>query len=76
DEDKLLALINTASGQNWLASGFEEIEFARDGYDAENTIGILVKDVASALDIAPDDNTALPLAVQDSIRGLKPRRKP
>ncbi len=75
DEGKLLALISTASGQNWLASGFEEIEFARDGYDAENTIGILVKDVASALDIAPDANIALPLAVQDSIRGLKPRRK-
>mgnify|MGYP001793338720 FL=1 len=74
DETKLLELINTASGQNWLASGFDEIEFARDGYDPDNTIGILVKDVASALDIAPASNTALPLAVQDSIRGMKPRR--
>lgn len=76
DEAKLLALINTASGQNWLASGFDEIEFARDGYAADNTIGILVKDVASVLDIAPDDATALPLAVQNTIRNLQPRRKP
>ncbi|MCK0095334.1 NAD(P)-binding domain-containing protein [Yoonia sp. F2084L] len=76
DEAKLLALINTASGQNWLASGFDEIEFARDGYTADNTIGILFKDVASALDIAPGDQTALPIAVQDAIRNLKPRRKP
>jgi len=76
DEDKLLALIHTASGQNWLASGFERIEFARDGYAPNNTIGILVKDVAAALDIAPDDEIALPLAVQASIRKLHPRRKP
>ena len=75
DEAKMLALIHTASGQNWLASGFDEIEFARDGYDPQNTIGILFKDVASALDIAPDDATALPLAVQSAIRSLQPRRK-
>lgn len=76
DETKLLALMNTASGQNWLASGFDEIEFARDGYDPENTIGILVKDVASALDIAPDQEIELPTAVQTAIRNLQPRRKP
>jgi 3-hydroxyisobutyrate dehydrogenase len=75
DEEKLLALINTASGQNWLASGFDEIEFARDGYAPGNTIGILVKDVASALDIAPDEATELPKAVQSAIRNLQPRRK-
>ena len=75
DESKLLALIHTASGQNWLASGFERIEFARDGFAPDNTIGILVKDVAAALDIAPDDDTALPLAVQARIRRLQPRRK-
>lgn len=76
DEAKLLAMIDTASGQNWLASGFEQIEFARDGYDPQNTIGILFKDVASALDIAPDDATDLPRAVQTAIRNLQPRRKP
>lgn len=76
DEDKLLALIDTASGQNWLASGFNNIEFARDGYTSDNTISILVKDVAAALDIAPDENTALPQAVQTAIRNLEPRPKP
>ncbi|WP_108816438.1 NAD(P)-dependent oxidoreductase [Loktanella sp. Alg231-35] len=75
DEDRLLALINTASGQNWLASGFDVIEFARDGYDTDNTIGILVKDVAAALDIAPDAGAALPRAVQSALRGLQPRPK-
>lgn len=75
DEAKLLALIATASGQNWLASGFEDIEFARDGYASDNSIGILVKDVASALDIAPDDAIDLPLAVQTAVRNLTPRGK-
>ncbi|PSL20974.1 NAD(P)-dependent oxidoreductase [Shimia abyssi] len=75
DEARLLALIGTSSGQNWLASGFNEIEFARDGHDPENTIGILVKDVATALDAAPPQaDTTLPVAVQNTIRALKPRR--
>lgn len=74
DETRLLDLIATSSGQNWFASGFDDIEFARDGHAADNTIGILVKDVASALDAAPDGaDTALPRAVQDLIRTLKPR---
>ena len=74
DESRLLALIETSSGQNWLASGFESIEFARDGHASDNSIGILVKDVAAALDIAPEGaSTTLPRAVQEAIRALKPR---
>ena len=74
DEAKLLALIDSASGQNWLASGMDSIEFARDGYAPDNSIGILVKDVAAALDIAPDGaDTTLPETVQAAVRGLKPR---
>lgn len=76
EETRLLNLIHTSSGQNWLASGFEEIEFARDGWAEDNTIGILVKDVASALDAAPEGaDTALPETVQSAIRALAPRAK-
>jgi 3-hydroxyisobutyrate dehydrogenase-like beta-hydroxyacid dehydrogenase len=74
DTDKLLALIDTSSGQNWLASGYDSIEFAKDGYADDNTIGILVKDVGAALDAAPDGaNKTLPKTIQDAIRALKPR---
>mmetsp|Transcript_23072 Transcript_23072/g.39239 ORF Transcript_23072/g.39239 Transcript_23072/m.39239 type:complete len:263 (+) Transcript_23072:633-1421(+) len=74
DPDRLLALIHTSSGQNWLASGFDTIEFARDGYQTDNTIGILVKDVAAALDAAPDGaDQTLPKTVQSVIQRLKPR---
>ncbi|MEP1200592.1 NAD(P)-dependent oxidoreductase [Tateyamaria sp.] len=75
DTDRLLALIETSSGQNWLASGFDTIEFAKDGHAADNSIGILVKDVAAALDAAPDGaDTALPQLVQATVRALTPRR--
>ncbi len=74
DADKLLALIHTSSGQNWFASGFNSIEFARDGFASDNTIGILVKDVASALDAAPTGaDTDLPELIKNAIRNLKPR---
>lgn len=75
DTQHLLNLIETSSGQNWLASGFDTIEFARHGYAPDNSIGILVKDVAAALDAAPDGaDTSLPKQVQASIRALTPRK--
>lgn len=74
NERALLDLIHTSSGQNWFASGFDQIEFARDGHDVDNTIAILVKDVESALDAAPEGaDTSLPRLVQSAIRDLKPR---
>ncbi|MEJ6397191.1 NAD(P)-dependent oxidoreductase [Yoonia sp. 208BN28-4] len=74
DESKLLALIAASSGQNWLASGFDTIEFARDGYADDNSIGILVKDVAAGLDMAPEGaDTAIPDQIKSALRHLKPR---
>jgi 3-hydroxyisobutyrate dehydrogenase-like beta-hydroxyacid dehydrogenase len=49
DADRLRDLIHTSSGQNWFASGFDAIEFARDGYGDDNSIGILVKDIDQRL---------------------------
>jgi 3-hydroxyisobutyrate dehydrogenase-like beta-hydroxyacid dehydrogenase len=72
----LLDLIHTSSGQNWFASGFNSIEFSRDGHTPDNTIAILVKDITSALDAAPEGaDTTLPEAVQRMISELKPRIK-
>ena len=74
--NKLLKLIETSSGQNWFASGFDDIEFARDGHSDANTIGILVKDVESALDAAPQSaDIALPRQVQAAIAALRPRNR-
>jgi len=76
DEGRLLALMNDSSGQTWFGSGFDRIEFARDGHAPDNTIAIIVKDVASALDAMPDGaDPALPRAVQDAVRALTPRAR-
>jgi len=72
-QDRLLALIEASSGQNWFASGFQSIEFARNGYRQDNTIGILKKDVLSALDDAPDGaDTRLPELLVTLIGQLAP----
>ena len=73
DQAALLEVIATSSGQNWFASGFDAIEFARDGYATDNSIGILVKDVAAALDAAPaQSDPTLPQVVLDTLSTLKP----
>ena len=76
DEEALLKLISTSSGQNWLASGFDDIEFARDGHADDNTIGILVKDIDSALDAAPDGaDGSLPDTVRAVLKSMQPRTR-
>ncbi|SFJ72026.1 NAD(P)-dependent oxidoreductase [Celeribacter neptunius] len=73
DRQKLLNLIETATGQNWFTSRFDQIEFSRHGFEPDNTIGILVKDVTCALDAAPEGaDTSLPEVVREAMRDLKP----
>lgn len=77
DEGRLLDLIEASSGQNWLASGMDTIEFARHGWEPDNSIQILVKDVEAALDDAPEGaDMSLPKTVKARISALKPRPKP
>lgn len=74
DARKLLDLMHTSSGQNWLASNFDDIEFAAHGFDPDNSIGILKKDVESAVDGAPAGaNLSLPETLIAALDQLKPR---
>jgi 3-hydroxyisobutyrate dehydrogenase-like beta-hydroxyacid dehydrogenase len=73
EEDRLLAVLNDSSGQNWLATNFSSVEFARHGYALDNTLGILAKDLQSMFDALPDAETeGLPAALLETIRNLKP----
>lgn len=75
DEARLLNVIEASSGQNWFASGYDVIEFSKDGHQPDNTIGILLKDVAAAIDAAPyGADTSLPQSVMTTLRNLKPKR--
>ena len=73
ERQALLNLMHTSSGQNWLASNFDDIEFASHGYQSDNSIGILKKDVESALDGAPiGADTSLAELLIKKIGDLKP----
>lgn len=75
DRARLLALMHDSSGQTWFGSNFDAIEFSRDGYDPDNTIGILKKDVESTLDAVganPDDG--LQAAILRYLAEMKPDR--
>jgi 3-hydroxyisobutyrate dehydrogenase-like beta-hydroxyacid dehydrogenase len=73
ERDRLLALMHDSSGQTWFGSNFDRIEFACDGYDPQNTIGILEKDVESCLDaVDPELRAGLPEAIIAAIASLRP----
>lgn len=74
DEGHLLALIDASSGQNWFASGYDDIEFSRDGWAPDNTIGILTKDIDAALSALPDKaDTGIVKAARNVLRTLPKR---
>lgn len=73
DQKALLDLMHTSSGQNWLASNFDAIEFSGHGYQTDNSIGILKKDVESAVDGAPvGADTSLAELLIDKLAKLDP----
>lgn len=48
--DALLEVMRTSSGATWYGDNLARIDWAREGYDPANTIGILEKDVGSFVD--------------------------
>lgn len=71
DPDHLLAVMNDSSGQTWISSGFDAIEFARDGFEQGNSIETIVKDIAAAQTLCPDE-TDLIEALSQTLQGLQP----
>jgi 3-hydroxyisobutyrate dehydrogenase len=76
DLGALRAVMNVSSGATWFGSHFHEIDWSHDGYEPDNTIGILEKDVRSGLDAMAGATHAAPdaydAALLEAIRALKP----
>lgn len=53
---QLREIMSRSSGATWFGDNFERIDWAEQGYTADNTIAILVKDVNAALDAVADDD--------------------
>ncbi|MDH3712212.1 MAG: NAD(P)-dependent oxidoreductase [Gammaproteobacteria bacterium] len=71
DPALLRDVMRASSGSNWYVENFDAIDWAREGYDPRNTIGILEKDVQCALDIEPDVRKPTDEALLDALRRLR-----
>ena len=56
--NQLLKILNSSSGQTWFSENLENIDWAKENYDTDNTIAILEKDVRSFLDGLADSNSS------------------
>ena len=77
EQNLLLEVMRSSSGATWYADQFEQIEWANHGYESENTIGILEKDVRATLDAVADlsaiEASPLDQAVLRCLKLLKAR---
>ena len=48
--EQLLNILNCSSGKNWFSDNLNKIDWAKESYNNDNTIAILVKDVKSFID--------------------------
>jgi len=48
--NQLLNILNCSSGQNWFSENLNNIDWAKESYNNDNTIAILEKDVNSLID--------------------------
>jgi len=76
DKRSLLNVMAKSSGSNWFADNIDRIDWSREGYDLANTIGIVEKDVKSALDaiegIEMLTNHPLDDALLEGLRAIEP----
>ena len=73
--DQLLEVLNCSSGKTWFSENLESIDWSKESYTKENTIGILEKDVNSYLDglkhSGSETNRAMLNFQQTLLNGLK-----
>ena len=79
DLEALRSVMTASSGATWFGDHFHEIDWSREGYAADNTIGILEKDVRSGLDAMEGAKRARPgaydAALLAALRAMEPFEK-
>ena len=63
--DQLLEILNCSSGKTWFSENLYSIDWSKESYNKENTIGILEKDVNSYLDGLQDAGSKTNEAMQN-----------
>lgn len=73
-ERRLLDIMRVSSGSTWYGDNLEKIDWAAEGYDPSNTIGILEKDVGAYLDALDGGPGEFERALVAAIRAMEPLR--
>jgi len=68
--EQLLEILNCSSGKTWFSENLENIDWAKESYTKENTIGILEKDVNSYLDGLENSESETSLALLNFQKSL------
>ena len=68
--DQLLEILNCSSGKTWFSENLYSIDWSKESYNKENTIGILEKDVNSYLDGLQDTGSKTNEAMQNFQKAL------
>ena len=72
----MLGIMKTSSGSTWYGDNLDQISWSREGYDPNNTIGIIEKDMLSFLDALtkyPDlEVKELTASVLEIVRSMEP----
>ena len=68
--EQLLEILNCSSGKTWFSENLENIDWAKESYTKENTIGILEKDVNSFLDGLENSESETSLALLNFQKSL------
>jgi len=68
--DQLLEILNCSSGKTWFSENLYLIDWSKESYNKENTIGILEKDVNSYLDGLQDAGSKTNEAMQNFQKAL------
>ena len=76
DPKMMLGIMKTSSGSTWYGDNLDQISWSREGYDPNNTIGIIEKDMLSFLDALtkyPDlEVKELTASVLEIVRSMEP----
>ena len=75
DRNALMNVMRASSGNNWYVENIDAIDWADEGYDRNNTVGIMHKDVTCALDIVDGITNDLDKGVLQSLLDMRPLRK-
>ena len=77
-EKQLLDVVKCSTGDNWFAQNYDNLNWSKESFDKNNTMGILEKDLLSYFESKSNKNTnsALDIYEKSIVNGIKNIPKP